>query len=502
MGMIKDWIRSDFYIDILNKYCFNCRNKIYYISKNIGGYISTFNFGLNLDLNRRPYIRHNAIGSLGNRVVQPQKEVALASLAAVKQSAPLLNYCDAAAVRQPPNIGKPAPLTKIATPNIKFTPSMKDFTNDLQKSPIEVYRTLLNLVSLHGENFPFLPYREVLSKIKNYLENRAELSTDPRVSGLHDRVAAEIEAPRFAISTLLVDEFVHLFPEGTKSGDNINEKFTSFTQDKMLKPVSFREEDGVIVFKFICNADLDLMYFVDARVVPIFAHGVGSDEALNAEAYDYFSGGNRGTFLNHDQQHTSIMETMESKKYLDALARKSTVLSSMPKSGYPMVAYLALNHKIKSSLSQVKEDDLKKAIEGLLFYFFHEDSGGGNNYNPSFVNKYTIAYEEIMMQVFSFSHNKELLTPSAVENGDGLKSAIEVCAKNLKERMSRGFAFPEEYKTSGVIAQVENAKNWLFALLNEERLRQDLGQAALDCEGAKLQFAIDNEIGMAAAKLK
>ena len=259
--------------------------------------------------------------------------------------------------------------------------TMDSFIDKLQESPLEVYRSLVNQVYRFGENFPFPPYREVMTHIQSFLKKRE--AEDPRVADLLQEVSRELdwnEGPRFTSSARLVETFLNLFPENSIGLGGLKDQIDRSPAKRGFNPVQFREEDGVVVFRYICNKDLNLMYFVNARAVPVFALGVGDDEGLNPTDYDAVKGEKRFLFWDHDIQHTDIMWRQESKyallRFWDKIRQTRNVWESIPNCTYKVKEYCALLQQIKSELAKVEDTVLKKAIEAMLFFFLHEDMEG------------------------------------------------------------------------------------------------------------------------------
>lgn len=385
---------------------------------------------------------------------------------------------------------------KVEIPQIEFSKmTMVEFIALLQKSPVAVYRELVNLVHLHGVDFPFAPYLEILNTIGSYLDTRSEYFADARYSALCKDVDEEIkQGPRFTTSSVLIQDFLCLFPENSKGIGGYSDQIAQVDIPRnLMKAVVVRKEDQVILFNFSCSYDLDLMYFVNVRPVPVFVRGLGNNEGLNPPNYDFMDGSSRFRYAKHDDQHTFVMLIQESVEYLKSIDPKpSYLLEAMPPATYPMYAYVARLQRVKAKLHLEKEEGFKRAIELLLFYVFHEDEGGGFNFNPTFINQQTIILDKL-----SIANSIE----TAVGEGQGLKVAIAVCVKKVQERLNSRFAYPVQYKTSEVAAYLSKAEEWVFQVLNEERLFQESPAGKLE-ETSPEQQALNAEILRAAKRMQ
>jgi hypothetical protein len=349
--------------------------------------------------------------------------------------------------------------------------TMEDFVKDLEGKPLETYHSLVNQVYRFGEDFPFPPYQELITKIKSYVDRRND--TEPVVREFLKEINRELEeGTRFTTSTRLIHKFQQLFPNNSKGVDGLKDEIKEIYLDP-IDPVQFREEDGVIVFRFGCDKDLGLMYFVNTRGVPVFPLGVGSDEDLNPTPYDQHDGYSRYSFWNHDEQHTDIILMQESKyrllNFLDQMIKTRDVYKSMNNRVYSFKAYEALLEKINKSLSQTENNDLKRAQEALLFYLLHEDEGGAYPLDPDFINRHFIVFAETAcLPQFSYLIQDPL---KSCEQGEGLKAALLHAQEQLSYRLKK-YAYPKEYQTSAVIDALGEARGLLFNLLNEARLSQ------------------------------
>jgi hypothetical protein len=359
--------------------------------------------------------------------------------------------------------------------------TMEAFVKELEEKPLETYLALVNQVYRFGEDFPFPPYQELITKIKDYLDRREDMKS--RFGDFLKEINKELEeGTKFTTSTRLIHKFVQIFPNNSKGVAGLKDEIRSVILEP-IDPVQFREEDGVIVFRFGCDKDLGLMYFVNTRGVPVFPLGIGSDEDLNPTPYDQFEGDSRYSFLDHDKQHTDIILRQESKyhllHFLDQIIKTTDVYESISNRFYSFRVYAALLEKINKTLSQTEDNDLKRALETLLFYLLYEDAGGAYPLDPDFINRHFIVSAEAgPMRRFSYLIEDSL---KSCDEGEGLKEALLHAHEQLSSRL-KSYAYPKEYQTSDVIDKLGQAGQLLFNLLNEERLSQISQVSSLDRE--------------------
>jgi hypothetical protein len=363
--------------------------------------------------------------------------------------------------------------------------TMDEFINKMEQEPLETYRALVNQVYRFGEDFPFPAYREIITKIKSYLDKRQE--TEPLAVALLDDVEKELaEGPKFTTSGKIIERFVQLFPFNSKQIDGLSDQMVqqNLIAAKPIEPVRFREDDGVIVFAFGCDKDLDLMYFVNTRSIPVLPLAVGSDEDLNPKGFDQqIKCSTRLEFWDHDGQHRDNIVSRESKyRILDKfneIVKTKEILKMMPNPDYHPKSGIALLEKIKNGISQLKDNDLKKAIEVLLFECVHDQ---GHSLDPDFLNRFFIIKAEIE------NHHIHLLENplKSCEEGEGLEAALSDFIINLDVKL-KTFAYPEEYQSDAVINKLKDAKDFLFNILNQERLLHSSKPLVLDQEEKEIQ---------------
>jgi hypothetical protein len=377
--------------------------------------------------------------------------------------------------------------------------TMEAFVKDLEEKPLETYLSLVNQVYRFGEDFPFPPYKELMIKIASYLHRKKESSFI--VKDFLNDIQKEIDAGvKFTTSIRLIQKFINLFPNNSKGVNGLLDEINVAAYlNSRIDPVQFREEDGVIVFRFACDKELSLMYFVNTRGVPVFPLALGADEDLNPTSYDQdHTPDSRYSFWNHDEQHTDILLMQESKyrllNFLEDIIKTRDVYKSIKNRFYSFKFYEALLKKIHNTLLQVQDNDLKKALEALLFYLLHEDEGGAYPLDPDFINRHFIVMSEMgFLNQFSYLKNEPL---KSCQEGKGLEAALLHAKEKLSSRLKE-YAYPKEYQINNVIHKLGEAAELLFKLLNEERVSQIGEFFSFDPEERR----IHSEIQLAALNL-
>ncbi len=380
--------------------------------------------------------------------------------------------------------------------------TMNEFLDALEKDTVNTYQTLVNQVDQKGEDFPFPPYKEILDRLIRFLD-KVENKNHPQVSQLRAEIEQELQqvnGPRFSKTALLTQKLFELFPNSDKVMSTKN------TDQDWLKPVFYRQEDGALVFNFLCDKEVDLMFFINLRVAPIFIRGIPGNDDLVPSSYDNKAEPQkRLSFIDHDDQHARLMMRQESKFYHPNLAKKIHVTKplwdQLPQRFYPINFYAAVLEKLKLNLNKVDDEDLKKAMILLLFFLLHEDEGGGYNLDLEFINHQFIIHQEINNNnMLNYLLDNPL---TSAENGKGLEAALLFASTMIDHRFDT-FAFPKEYLENEVRMKLTEARKRLFEILNDIRLNtkeENVETGTTEIECALAQEKLNKNLQMAPLSL-
>jgi hypothetical protein len=297
--------------------------------------------------------------------------------------------------------------------------TMQQFCELLEDSPIEIYMQLAIAYQTEGENFSFPPFKEVI----DYLRQRCGENV------VFQKITEKLSAENFPfhktnlfLQHLLLDFSSLSKPLGKQQSWYIDE-LVSETEAEMLQkmghsitPIDSRVGQ-MTGFKFACNAELTVPFFIKTRGVPIFPLGVCT-EMLPFDA----SHGTLNVFYDHDRAHAAIL------KQGDAF-----YLQKHNKDVYPILDFHLFSIYTNELIKGITNPFLQDATALLLFQLLHED---GNK------------------KKHCFTWDKE-----------DMISGLEVATKTVTRRISENFAYPEQYKRVEMFEYLDAAAELITIIL-------------------------------------